>query len=190
MLICEHAESWKYFIYIQESGDDSILTRSMCVAIPAFLTLALYFVHLPAIFPFCDGRELPWSFFFSQWAWFTMAIFLFAMVVSYHGHSSFQFFSTTGLSCHHIFLFAVGWTPLELSAQVYPLQLFTSLPNLKWFHSPISFLAVFLSSIACWNSVALSDFVWGLPFSSTNSSFHNRLDLPAHLLGRGLQYLM
>ncbi len=59
MIICEHAESWKYFIYILESGDDSFLTRSMCVAIPAFLTLAFYFVHLPALFPFRDGRELP-----------------------------------------------------------------------------------------------------------------------------------
>ena len=73
---------------------------------------------------------------------------------------------------------------LELPAQVYPLQLFTSLRSLKWFHSLFSFLALFLSPIACRNSAALSDFVSGLPFSSTNSSFCNRLDFPAHLLGR------
>jgi hypothetical protein len=98
MIICEHAESWKYFIYIPESSDNSFLTRSMCVAIPAFLTLALYFVYLPALF------------LFSQWARVTMTIFLFAMGVSYHGHFSFQFFSTTGWSYQHIFLFAMGWS--------------------------------------------------------------------------------
>ena len=110
MIICEHAESWKYFIYIPESGDDSFQTRSTWVAIPAFLTLALYFVPLPALFPFRDGRELPWPFCFSQWAWVTMAIFLFAMGVSYHGHFSFHFFPTTGSSYQHIFLFAMGWS--------------------------------------------------------------------------------
>ncbi len=83
MIICEHAESWKYFIYIPESGDDSFLTKSMCVVIPAFLTLALYFVHLPAadlfflfamgvsyhdLFSFRNGREFPWPFSFLQWA--------------------------------------------------------------------------------------------------------------------------
>ena len=78
MIIC--AESCKYFIYIPESGDDSFLTRSMCVGIPAFLTLALYFVHLPDLFPFANGRDLPWPF------------FSLAMGVSYHDHFLFNFF--------------------------------------------------------------------------------------------------
>ena len=80
MIICEHAVSWKHFIYIPESGDDSFLTRSMCVAIPAFLTLALYFVHVQVLFLFAmgvsyhdlfsfrNGRELQWPFSFLQWA--------------------------------------------------------------------------------------------------------------------------
>jgi hypothetical protein len=39
-----------------------------------------------------------------------MAIFLFAMGVSYHGHFSFQYFPETGWSYQHIFLFAMGWS--------------------------------------------------------------------------------
>ncbi len=107
-------------------------------------------------FPFCNGRELSWPFFFSLF-----------------------FNNKLELSAHFPFC-----NRLELPAQVYPPQLFTSLRSLKWFHSLFSFLALFLSPIACLNSAALSDFVSGLPFSSTNSPFRNELDLPAHLLGR------
>ncbi len=122
-------------------------------------------------------------FFFSQWAWVTMASFLFAMGVRYHGHFSFQFFPTTGWSYQHIFLFAMGWSYQHRFTHS-NCHKFTSLHSLKWFHSLFSFLALFLSPIAWRISSALSDFVSGLPFSSTNSSFHNGLDLPGHLLGR------
>ena len=137
-------------------------------------------------------RSLTSSFSFSRWAWVTMTIFLFAMGVSYHGHFPFcngrelawpfffSFFSHNRLKLSARYSFCNG---LELPAQVYPLQLFTSLRSLKWFHSLFSFLALFLSPIACRNSAASSDFVPGLPFSSTKSSFRNGLDLPAHLLG-------
>jgi hypothetical protein len=65
--------------------------------------------------------------FFSEWARVTMAIFLFAMGVSYHGHFSFHNFSIMGWSYQLIFL--CNW--LELPAQVYPRQLFTSRRCLK-----------------------------------------------------------
>ncbi len=158
IVICEHAESWKYFIYIHESGDYSLLTRSMCVAIPAFLTLAFDFIQLPALFSFRNGRELPGPFFFSQWAWV-------------HGHFPYRngrelpwpfFFSQffhNGLELPAHFPFRNG---LELPAKVYPRQLFTSRRCLKWFCSPFSFLALFLSPIACQNPAALSDFVSSL----------------------------
>ncbi len=107
-------------------------------------------------FPFCNGRELSWPLFFSTF-----------------------FHNRLELSAHCPFC-----NGLELPAQVYPLQLFTSLRSLKLFHSLFSFLALFLLPIACRNSAALSDFFSGLPFSSTHSSFRNGLYLPAHLLGR------
>ncbi len=122
-------------------------------------------------FPFAiilNGRELPWPFSFLQWAWVIMAIFLFNCFPKQAGIISTFFF--------------LQWAGVTSTGLLTPT--FTSLLSLKCFHSLFSFLAQFLSPIACRNSAALSDFVSGLPFSSTKSSFRNGLDLLAHLLGR------
>jgi hypothetical protein len=98
-----------------------------------------------------------------------MAIFLFAMGVIYHGHFSFQLFpKQAGFISTFSFLQWVGVTS-------------TGLPT-PTFHKSAQ-LEVISFTIAGRNFAALSDFVSGLPFSSTDSSFRNGLDLPAHLLG-------
>ncbi len=102
MIFCEHAESWKsYFIYIPESGENSLLARSMCVAIPAFPTLALDFFQLPALISFRNGRELPWPFFLLQFfhngkLWKKIHIFLFVMGWSYQHRFTHADFSQVG----------------------------------------------------------------------------------------------
>jgi hypothetical protein len=61
--------------------------------------------ELPARFPFCNWRELQQPFFISQWAWVTMAIFLFLQwvgvtrtifiksfeIFSLHGHTTLHY---------------------------------------------------------------------------------------------------
>jgi hypothetical protein len=95
-----------------------------------------------------------------------------------------QFFSTTGCAISTFsFLQWAGVTSTGLPTPTFHKSAQLEVISFALFGScPIPF------TYAYRNSAALSDFASGLPFTSTNSSFRNGLDLPAHL--PGLQYLI